>query len=261
MIPKIIHYCWFGNNEKPEIVKDCIKSWEYFLPDYKIIEWNENNTEFLNCFVKKAFKLKKWAFVSDFVRLEKLCEYGGVYLDTDMLLLKNISDLLEVRMFLGAENDSTINAGIIGACKNHDFLQTLLRHYENIEINNFTNLFDIAIPKIITATYKSKYQYNERFNTVIGNSDCIIYPKDYFYSLPSLSVYKKSDYKKFLTLNSYAVHLWGESWLLPNEFELIRKRQYIAGYKQCFYSFNYQKNKMKYVKKILSAMKESLKMY
>jgi len=259
MIPKIIHYCWFGENEKPQLVKDCIKSWNNFLPDYEIIEWNESNTDFTNSFVKKAFKLKKWAFVSDYVRLEKLVEFGGVYLDTDMLLVKNLDDLLKASMFVGSENDATLNAAIVGASKNHVFLETLLMKYDSIKLSKFTNLYNITIPKIITNLYNSKYNYSGKFDTIVENKDMIVYPKDYFYPLPSSSIYKKSDYKGFLTTHSYAVHLWGESWLLPNEFELIRKRHYAKGLKQGLYGFGHQQNKMKYIRKILSALKESLR--
>lgn len=258
MIPKIIHYCWFGNNEKPQLVKDCIKSWNDLLPGYKIIEWNESNTDFTNSFVRNAYKLKKWAFVSDYVRLEKLFEHGGVYLDTDMLLVKNIDDLLEVSMFVGSEDDSIINAAILGVSRNHDFLKMLLMTYDNIKMSKFTNIYNITIPKIITNLYRNKYHYKGKFDMIVENKDITIYPKDYFYPLPSSSIYKKSDYKDFLSINSYAVHLWGESWLLPNEFELIKNKKYVVGFKQMFYSFNHQNNKLKYCKKILSAIKQSL---
>ncbi len=258
MIPKIIHYCWFGNNEKPQLVKDCIKSWNDLLPSYKIIEWNENNTDLSNSFVKKSYKLKKWAFVSDYVRLEKLFEYGGVYLDTDMLLMKNIDDLLGKKMFIGSEDDSNISGGIIGASKNNDFFKTLLTNYDSMKMTKFTNLYDITIPKLITNLYRYKYSYKGKFDRIVENKECIVYPKDYFYPLPSSNTYKKSNYKDFLTIHSYAVHLWGESWLLPNEFELIRKKKYITGFKQIFYSFYYQKNKLKYCKKFLYTIKESL---
>ena len=258
MIPKIIHYCWFGNNEKPQLVKDCIKSWKEILPDYEIIEWNESNSDFTNFFVKRAYKLKKWAFVSDYVRLEKLYEHGGVYLDTDMLLVKKIDVLLDTKMFVGGEDDYTINAAIVGVCKKHDFVKTLLAKYDKIKMNRFTNLFNITIPKIITSTYRNKFNYKGKFDKVVENKELIVYPKDYFYPLPSSSIYKRIDYKDFLTVNSYSVHLWGESWLLPNEFELIRKKKYVSGFKQMFYSFSHQNNKLRYCRKILSAIKQSL---
>ena len=96
-IPKIIHYCWFGKKEKPEIVKKCINSWTDKLKEYEIIEWNEDNFEMnSNRFITEAYRLGKYAFVSDYVRLYALYEYGGIYLDTDVEIYKEFSeDILE----------------------------------------------------------------------------------------------------------------------------------------------------------------------
>ncbi len=261
MIPKIIHYCWFGNNEKPQLVKDCISSWKIYLPDFEIIEWNETNTDLLsNSFVKNAYKLKKWAFVSDYIRLQKLSEIGGIYLDTDMLFVKKLNSIfLHSDMFISCENDSFISAGIIGAKKNYFFIEKLLDYYNNININKFTNLFEITIPKIITQEFRKEFNYNGNFKKTINLKSLKIFPSEYFYSLPSDSSIDKKKYKKYLTDNSYAVHLWGESWVSKNEFELLRRKEYYLGFKQAFYSFNHQKNKVKYIRKILSSIKQSLK--
>ena len=89
MIPKVIHYCWFGRNEKPELIKRCIESWKKYLPDYRIIEWNEDNFNISSfAFTKSAYEIKKWAFVSDVARLTALVEYGGFYFDTDVEVLE-----------------------------------------------------------------------------------------------------------------------------------------------------------------------------
>ena len=85
MIPKVIHYCWFGGNPKNEVIEKCIDSWKRYCPDYKIIEWNESNYNIVkHPFMKKAYDAKKWAFVSDYARVDILNQYGGVYLDTDV---------------------------------------------------------------------------------------------------------------------------------------------------------------------------------
>ena len=89
MIPKVVQYCWFGGKKKTKLIKDCIKSWKRYLPDYKIIEWNEKNSDLAHPFVIEAYKLKKWAFVSDYIRLKVLYDFGGIYLDTDMMVLKS----------------------------------------------------------------------------------------------------------------------------------------------------------------------------
>lgn len=101
MIPKIIHYCWFGKNDKPKEVKKCLKSWEEYLKDYEIVEWNEDNFDiFNNNYAKEAYEAKKYAFVSDYVRAYVLEKYGGFYLDTDVEVFKSFDELLEKNVFL-----------------------------------------------------------------------------------------------------------------------------------------------------------------
>src|SRR5690554_2001513 len=102
-IPKTIHYCWFGNKKKPKIVEECIVSWHKVLSDYEIKEWNETNVDLNGTFVKFTYSKKKWAFVSDYVRLSVLYNHGGIYLDTDMLFLKPLDSFLENDLFFGAE--------------------------------------------------------------------------------------------------------------------------------------------------------------
>lgn len=99
-IPKIIHYCWFGNNELPEVEKKCLKSWKDKLPDYKILFWNEENSNLFECeYVQQAYDNKKYAFVSDYIRIKALYEYGGIYLDTDVEVLKSFNSLLDQKGF------------------------------------------------------------------------------------------------------------------------------------------------------------------
>ena len=99
-IPKIIHYCWFGKKDKPDIVNHCINSWKKVLDDYEIIEWNEDNFDVeSNTYVKQAYESGKFAFVSDFVRIKALYDYGGIYLDTDVEVFKKFDDLLDNESF------------------------------------------------------------------------------------------------------------------------------------------------------------------
>ena len=97
MIPKVIHYCWFGGNPKPKLAEKCIKSWKKYCPDYEIIEWNEDNFDISAAplYVRQAYEAKKWAFVTDYVRLEVVYNHGGVYLDTDVELLKSLDSLFQ----------------------------------------------------------------------------------------------------------------------------------------------------------------------
>ena len=108
MIPKIIHYCWFGGNKKPKLIKKCIRSWKRLCPDYDIIEWNECNFDVNMCtYTKEAYESKKWAFVSDYCRFYVLNKMGGIYVDTDVELLKNIDELLSEN-FMGFENKNSV---------------------------------------------------------------------------------------------------------------------------------------------------------
>ena len=104
MIPKIIHYCWFGNAPLPELAIKCISSWKRFCPDYEIKEWNEDNFDIACCpYVAEAYLKKKWAFVSDYARFWILYNYGGLYFDTDVELIKSIDDIVERGAFMGVE--------------------------------------------------------------------------------------------------------------------------------------------------------------
>lgn len=134
MIPKVIHYCWFGGNSKPELVQKCIESWKQYCPEYKIVEWNESNFD-VNCidYVKCAYQDKKWAFVFDYARLWIIYNNGGIYLDTDVLLKNNLDDLLSYDCWLASDDVRYIATGLgFGAVKNHYIIEKLM----NIQIMN-----------------------------------------------------------------------------------------------------------------------------
>lgn len=147
MIPKIIHYCWFGKGEKPEVFDKCIQSWKHFMPDWKIIEWNEDNTDLFCCsFVEEAYKCKKWAFVSDFVRLKAVYECGGIYLDTDVELYESFENLLDNNAFMFFQNHNQINTGLgFGAEKGNLLVKSLLDDYMKLEFS-LENINKLACP-------------------------------------------------------------------------------------------------------------------
>ena len=118
MIPKVIHYCWFGKNPLPDDAKKCIESWKKYCPDYEIIEWNESNYDITkNKYMESAYKEKKWAFVSDYARVDVIYQYGGIYLDTDVEVKKSFNDLLDNDSIWGFEEKNFIATSTIGACK------------------------------------------------------------------------------------------------------------------------------------------------
>ncbi len=132
MIPKVIHYCWFGGNKKPDIVIRCIESWKRFCPNWEIHEWNETNLDVLSVpYMKEAYEKKKWAFVSDVARLLIIYQYGGVYLDTDVELLDSIESWINNEAFYIFESNRNIATGLgLGASKGHGSVKAMLDYYE-----------------------------------------------------------------------------------------------------------------------------------
>ena len=133
MIPKVIHYCWFGNTTKPQSVIDLINSWREILPDYTIIEWNESNFDINKLkYTQEAYQLKKFAFVSDVCRLHCLIEEGGIYLDTDIEVLKNFDPFLKYNSFLGEERENFIGTGVIGSKADQDWMIKFYDLYKDL---------------------------------------------------------------------------------------------------------------------------------
>lgn len=135
MIPKTIHYCWFGRNPKPKLAEKCIKSWIKHCPDYEIIEWNEDNYDLDSAprYVRQAYDAKKWAFVTDYVRLQVVYEHGGIYMDTDVELMKSLDALLQYGAYFGFEDDAYIATGLgFGAEKGAPILKELMDDYQDI---------------------------------------------------------------------------------------------------------------------------------
>lgn len=207
-IPKIIHYCWFGGNPFSKMEKECIESWKKFCPDYKIIQWNENNFDFSACeYAKTAYENKNWAFVSDYVRNVVVYEYGGIYLDTDVKLIKSLDDLLELNAYAGIEDPWTVNTGIgFGAEKHNLIVKEFVEAYDSLNFfNNDGTVNSIIEPKIITdilvnhgfELYKNEIQHVESFT---------IFPIDYF------CPYDIRINKMKITQNTYSIHYYNASW-------------------------------------------------
>lgn len=138
MIPKIIHYCWFGNKEKDSFTIECINTWKEKCPDYKIIEWNETNCDLSNVpqYIKSAYKCKQWAFVSDYFRLQKLIEFGGIYLDTDVKLLNDFVSFLNLDFFISFESPNALCTAVIGAKKGEEILKKFINIYHSLELGS-----------------------------------------------------------------------------------------------------------------------------
>lgn len=245
MIPKIIHYIWLGNNNKPDLVKKCIQSWNEHLTDYKIIEWNENNINIDKIkkeskFFKKMYENEAWAFASDYLRLKILLENGGIYMDTDMLVLKKFDCLLKNQCFFGYEKKDVINGAIIGAKKNANFIRKALNYYdEKVLIKN-----EYTIPQILTSLYKDNNESDKK--------EVNVYPVNFFYPLPYKN--KNESFDKYITKDSYTVHLWSNSWSSNKTMALI-KTKHMNGVKKWIYYLGYLLGLNKLILKISSFFK------
>lgn len=211
MIPKIIHYCWFGRNPLPALTLKCIESWNTHLPDYEIIEWNEDNFDVNQfSFAKDAYDSKKYAFVSDVCRLYVLSKYGGIYLDTDMEILKPL-DFINNYFVIGFEDQNYVAAGILISPIESDFIKLILNKYENLSFNNsLLNLKEITIPKIMTnELIKKGLVLNNKTQNI--EETIHVYSSEYFYPLNYFTgKLEKTD-------KSYTIHHYDSSWMSKRE--------------------------------------------
>ena len=210
MIPKKIHYCWFGGKELPDFAKKCIESWKKYCPDYEIIEWNETNFDInMNDYVKEAYKKKKWAFVSDVARLYALYTCGGVYMDTDVEVTKNIDKFLENEAFSGFESYDSIPTGIMACTKNNKLFKKLLDYYSDKHfINEDGSLNMTTNVEIITNELTDKgLVRNNTYQVIDGFA---LYPFDYFCPLDY------STKKLRISDNTHTIHWFNGSWITPS---------------------------------------------
>ncbi|MBD5430213.1 glycosyltransferase [Lactobacillus sp.] len=169
MIPKIIHYVWVGGNPKPKNIQTCMKTWKKHLGDYKIIEWNESNFDIHeNKYVEQAYKAKKWAFVSDYIRAKVVYEYGGIYLDTDVLVLDNLHDLLKNRAFVGFENKDNPFTAVFGAEPKHQLIKDMLDYYDDRNFkfdknNQLAGVNTVSVSEILKNKYGAKPNNKEQW--------------------------------------------------------------------------------------------------
>ena len=206
-IPKIIHYVWFGGKELPQAAQKCIASWKKYLPDYEIKEWNEQNFDVtVNRFCYEAYKAKKYAFVSDFIRIYVLYNYGGIYMDVDVEVVKPFDEkFLGCESFSGYETSKTIPTGIMGSCKGQKFFGKILEYYEKESFINGDGTLNMTTNvKIITDIAKvNGFIPNGEQQTILGFT---IYPQTYFCPL------SHDTDETFFSSNTYTIHHFSGTW-------------------------------------------------
>lgn len=209
MIPKIIHYCWFGGNPKPENTEKYINSWKKFCPDYEIKEWNEANFDVnQNDYCREAFDAKKWAFVSDYVRLKVLYDYGGVYMDTDVEVMKPLEPLLKYNVVMGYESTRTIPTGTMMASLHNAWIYSLLKDYDNRKFKQPDGEYDFTTNvTAITKITKEKYKLKLNGKKILFADNFLILPFDY------LCAKSYQTGELHITPNTYTIHHFSGSWV------------------------------------------------
>lgn len=212
-IPKVINYCWFGKGQLPPKAIDCINSWKKYCPDYTIVRWDESNFDVNKYdFTREAYEKKKWAFVTDVARLDIIYNNGGIYLDTDVEIIKNIDDILDNELFIGFENSEYANTGLgFGAIQGNKLVKKNLDVYKEISFNDCNCISKIACPIITSKVLIEKgFKMNGKLQTLNG---CTIYPVEYFCPMN----YDTGKIK--ITENTYSIHHYTASW--KSKFEMM----------------------------------------
>lgn len=223
MIPKIIHCCWFGGNPMNDTVKGFIEGWKKFNPQYEVKIWTEDNFDYKqNQYMKEAYESKKWAFVTDYVRLKVLYDFGGIYMDTDVEVRKSLDSLLENKAFSGFEGPDRIPTGIMGAEKHNRWIKLLLQDYENRHFILPDGSFDLTTNvKTITDTTVENYPIVLN-NTYQNLGDVTFYPFDV------LCAKDLVDGKVKATENTITVHHFNGSWTSPKKKLIKFLNEYIG---------------------------------
>lgn len=236
-IPKTIHFCWLSGEEYPELVQKCMDSWKKKLPDYTIKCWNKQNFDVNICqYTKEAFQEKKYAFVSDYVRLYALYNEGGIYLDSDIEILKSFDDLLENPAFTGFENNHSVAAWIFGSEKGNPLFKEFLEYYDNRAFICSDGTYDLT-PNPVPITNKCVEKGLKLNGSTQRLDNITIFSQDYF------CPYNRATEELNITNNTYSIHYFNGAWVSDSKKSIIAGRKQIvkkygkaAGY--VYYGFN-----------------------
>lgn len=230
MIPKIIHFCWFGNGKKSTLIEHCTQSWRKFLPDYEIREWNESNFPLLqsNAYVREAYAAKKWAFVADVCRLYALMQDGGIYLDTDVEVCKNFDKFLKLDFFMGSEKNGKfrgIGTGVIGAAKGNKIIKNMLALYNDLHFVKADGSYDLMpnTKRLIPVLFEHGAEnFYTEMQPIEISKKAKIYPINYFC---------------VCTPESYAIHHFEASWIEDYKLRNAWHFPHIGAYRLSIYRY------------------------
>ena len=222
MIPKKIHYFWAGTRQIPDKNRACIESWRKFCPDYEIIEWNESDYDIRKCtYMKQAYESGMWGFVPDYARLDIIYQEGGIYLDTDVEMIRNFDGLLGCKAFMGFENPASVALGLgFGAEKGNPLIKQMLGIYDGRSFLNEDGKPDLTPSPVYTTQFLKTcgLETNGRRQKIQGAD---IFPAEYFAPLCFL------DRRLKITKNTYSIHWYHASWHTPEQRRRIKQSQRI----------------------------------
>ncbi|MBN4084743.1 glycosyl transferase [Flavobacteriaceae bacterium AH-315-B10] len=256
MIPKIIHYCWLSGEEYPQDIKNNIASWKAMLPDYEFMLWDTKRFDMSkSVWAQQAFETKKYAFASDLIRLHAVYTYGGIYMDTDVEVLKSFDDLLDLPYFMGVEQNSIIEAAVFGSVKKSQWLLICMQHYNNRSFVKEDGTYDmLVLPKVMELRLKGmkniirmEESQVQKVKYMLKNEDSLfLFPFEYF----SAKNIESGEFS--ITKNTYTIHHFNSSWM-PFFSKFRRKLKKIIGVRQTkkIISFLRLKKLIDFLKKVL----------
>ena len=219
-IPKILHYCWFGGKPKPPLAEKCIRSWRKFCPDFEIREWNESNfdSEQVPAYVRQAYEAGRWAFVTDYVRLRALTEVGGVYLDTDVEIIRPLDPFLKHEAFAGFEHLERVQTGVLACRKGFPLFQEFLAYYDTAVFRRPDGSVDTTTNvEILTGICRKKgLVFNDAFQVVDGLA---VYPREVFCPVD----YDTMKLKK--TRKTVTIHWFSGSWQTQEDLRILEEER------------------------------------
>lgn len=219
-IPKILHYCWFGGKTKPPLAEKCIRSWKKFCPDFEIREWNESNfdLEQVPAYVRQAYEAGRWAFVTDYVRLRALTEVGGVYLDTDVEIVRPLDPFLKHEAFAGFEHLERVQTGVLACRKGFPLFQEFLAYYDTAVFRRPDGSMDTTTNvEILTGICRKKgLVFNDAFQVVDGLA---VYPREVFCPVD----YDTMKLKK--TRKTVTIHWFSGSWQTQEDLRILEEER------------------------------------
>lgn len=209
-IPKVIHYIWLGPKPLDKLSQKCMKTWEKILPEYKIVRWDDEKCKSIienNIYASQAYKAKKYAFVSDYIRLYVLYHHGGIYMDTDVRIIKNIDEFLIFSAFTSFQDESMIPTALMGSEKGGKWIGKLLEYYDNHRFIDNEGNYDYTTNVTTITNMSEEFGLIKNGQKQVLKDDVHIFPREYFCPLDTRN--SKNDK---ITENTYAMHLYNGSW-------------------------------------------------